>query len=107
MDIESCCYPVKISWGKKKIDMELDTACDMDTFRAQLYSMTLVPPAKQKILFKGKTLKNDTVISQLKISKGSLFMLMGSAEGEGLDLKKIQEKKVFIEDMTLAEKAIY
>jgi len=34
-------------------------------------------------------------------------MLMGSAEGEGLDLKKIQEKKVFIEDMSQAEKAKY
>ena len=34
-------------------------------------------------------------------------MLMGSAEGQGLDLAKIEEKKVFIEDMTMAEKAKY
>lgn len=49
---------VKVQWGKEKYDnVELDTTKDLSDFRAVLYSLTNVPNAKQKILYKGSVLK--------------------------------------------------
>lgn len=49
---------VKLQWGKEKFDnVELDENSDIQEFRAMLYSLTNVPPAKQKILYKGSVLK--------------------------------------------------
>ncbi len=49
---------VKIQWGKEKYDnVELDETQDLADFRAVLYSLTNVPNAKQKILYKGSVLK--------------------------------------------------
>ena len=49
---------VKIQWGKEKYDnVELDETADFSEFKAVLYSLTNVPGAKQKILYKGSVLK--------------------------------------------------
>ena len=49
---------VKIQWGKEKYDnVELDATQDLSDFRGVLYSLTNVPGAKQKILYKGSVLK--------------------------------------------------
>lgn len=105
MEIEHSTIAVKIQWGKEKIEFELDTNDDMPTFRgnfpnnqylAKLYSMTFVPEQKQKIIFAGKTLKDDTVIADLKklkpvffsahkykIPKGRDFSADGLGRGQG------------------------
>ena len=64
-----------------------------------------MPPEKQKILYKGKVLKDDAQIKALEMPEGAAVMLMGAAEGEGMQLEVMQEKKVFIEDMTDEQKA--
>ena len=56
-------------------------------------------PDKQKILYKGKYLKEDGQIQSLQVKEGEIFMLMGTAEGKGMDLEKVSQK-MFIEDMT-------
>lgn len=107
MDIENQEIPVKIQWGKQKLDFNIDVNDDIETLKAKLYSLTFVPPEKQKILFKGKTLKEDTILCTLKITKNAVFMLMGTAEGkETVDLSKM-EKKVFLEDLNPEQKAKY
>jgi hypothetical protein len=58
-----------------------------------------VHPDKQKILYKGKYLKEDGQIQSLQVKEGEIFMLMGTAEGKGMDLEKVSQK-MFIEDMT-------
>jgi hypothetical protein len=58
-----------------------------------------VHPDKQKILYKGKYLKEDSQIQSLQVKEGEIFMLMGSAEGKGMDLEKVTQK-MFVEDMT-------
>lgn len=56
----------------------------MQEFREALYSLTFVPIQNQKILYKGKTLKDDTNLSTLGIKDKAVFMLMGAAEGMGI-----------------------
>lgn len=51
-------------------------------------------------------IKEDSQLKSLPITDGSIFMLMGAAEGKGMDIEKI-EKKTFVENMTDAEKAKY
>ena len=49
---------VKVQWGKEKYEnVELDETQDLQTFKAVLYSLTNVPGAKQKVLYKGSVLK--------------------------------------------------
>lgn len=49
---------VKIQWGKEKYDnVELDETQDLQNFKGVLYSLTNVPAAKQKVLYKGSVLK--------------------------------------------------
>ena len=67
------------------------------TFKMQLYSLTGVPPERQKILVKGGQLKDDTDLSTLNIKPNHPFMLLGSAE----ELPKPPVvKPLFAEDMT-------
>jgi ubiquitin carboxyl-terminal hydrolase 14 len=59
---------VKVQWGKEKYDnVELDTTKDLSDFRAVLYSLTNVPNAKQKILYKGSVLKDGANLADLKV----------------------------------------
>jgi hypothetical protein len=73
---------------------------------AKLYSLTSVPPEKQKILYKGKVIKDDSQLKSLEVTDGATIMLMGTAEGKGMDIENL-EKKVFLEELTDAEKAKY
>ena len=69
----------------------------------------MVPPAKQKIVFKGKTLKDETSYQthgQPKFKAGCLIGLIGKAEGAAKDMDNIQ-RKVFVEDLSKEEKAKY
>ena len=51
-------YKVKVKWGKKVFkDVELDVEESFEMFFATLYSLSLVPVEKMRILYKGKFLK--------------------------------------------------
>ena len=71
-----------------------------------MYSLTNVLPEGQKILFKGKIIKEDAQLKSLDISDGAQIMLMGTAEGKGMDMEKI-ETKVFEEELTPEQRAKY
>ena len=47
-------------------------------------------------------LKDEAQIKDLQLVDGSAIMLMGSAEGQGMQIENIQSKK-FFEDMTPEE----
>lgn len=52
---------MNIKWGKERFEnIEMDLDSDVQTFKALIYSMTMVPVDKQKIMAKGKILKDDT-----------------------------------------------
>ncbi|KAK2113083.1 hypothetical protein P7K49_007349 [Saguinus oedipus] len=53
-------YSVTVKWGKEKFEgVELNTAEPPVVFKAQLFALTGVQPARQKVMVKGGTLKDD------------------------------------------------
>jgi len=66
-----------------------------------------VLPDNQKILIKGKIIKEDAQLKSLDIVDGSQIMLMGTAEGKGMDVEKMMETRVFVEELTPEQRAKY
>lgn len=90
---------VSIKWGKEKFDkVDLDTSEPPEVFQAQVFALTSVPPERQKIMAKGKTLKGDW--SGFPVKTGMTLLLMGSAD-------KLPEEPVkktqFLEDVKEGE----
>lgn len=89
----------------QKYDVEVDLESTGDVLRSQLYSLTGVEPDRQKVLVKGTQVKDDTVLSSLKLKPGQTIMLLGSPSGGQSELKKPDTQIKFVEDMTEAEAA--
>lgn len=64
-------------------------------------------PDNQKILIKGKIIKEDAQLKSLDIVDGSQIMLMGTAEGKAMDVEKMMETRVFVEELTPEQRAKY
>ena len=55
-------FTVNIKWGKEKFsDVELDPKEPVEVFRAQLYALSGVPAERQKIMVRGKTIKDTKI----------------------------------------------
>ena len=93
---------VVVKWSGKKFDIDLDTAEPGSTFKLQIFSLTGVPPDRQKVLIKGGQLKDDQDMAKLPLKPGHNFMLLGTAE-QGF--KAPEQKTLFLEDMTPTEYA--
>ncbi|XP_009865208.1 PREDICTED: ubiquitin carboxyl-terminal hydrolase 14, partial [Apaloderma vittatum] len=90
-------FAVNVKWGKEKFDgVELNTDEPPMVFKAQLFALTGVQPARQKVMVKGGTLKDDDW-GNLKIKNGMTLLMMGSADA--LPEEPIA-RPVFVEDMT-------
>ena len=51
---------VSIKWGKQQFnDVEVNLQEDITLFKCQVYALTNVPVEKQKIMAKGKIIKDD------------------------------------------------
>lgn len=49
---------VNVKWGKEKFEgVELNTDESPEVFQAQLFALSGVPPERQKVMAKGKSLK--------------------------------------------------
>ena len=93
---------VSVKWnGKKYDDLEIDTSEPPLIFKSLLFSLTGVEPARQKILVKGGTLKDDGPWPVVK--EGTILMMMGTP---GELPKEPTEKVVFMEDLTHEELAV-
>ncbi|RWS06929.1 ubiquitin carboxyl-terminal hydrolase 14-like protein [Dinothrombium tinctorium] len=94
-------FKVKVKWGKELFDgIELNTDEEPIVFKAQLFALTGVKTDRQKVMFKGKVIGDETWINGLK--DGATILMMGTAD-ELPDAPK--EKIVFMEDMTESELA--
>jgi len=91
---------LKLNWGSKKFDVEFDVTQGIDAFRGVIFSLTLVPPEKQKILRRKTNIDSDEALLGLK-DKARL-KLIGSAESAPV---KGDETVVFAEDLTATEQA--
>lgn len=76
---------MNIKWGKQTFtDVDCDTGADPETFKAILYGLTNVPVDKQKVMIKGKVLKDDDDLTKFGLKNGMTLMMMGTAEEQGL-----------------------
>ena len=71
---------VSVKWGKEAHNVDVDTSLPGLVFKNQLYSLTGVPPERQKIMVKGGMLKDDADLSQLNLKPNQKLMMMGTAE---------------------------
>lgn len=92
----------------KKYNVDVDTSSNGETLKFQLYSLTNVPVARQKILVKGGQLKDETDLSTLNLKPNQTLMMMGRPgdADEPVELKRPEGQQIrFMEDMTEAEAA--
>ena len=92
-----CASSVNVKWGKESYD--IDSGSSFDELQALLFSLTFVPLDRQKIMSKGKMIKDSAAVSALK--EGDKLVLMGTAEPPP---KEPEKKTVFVEDMSEAQK---
>ncbi|KAJ1517121.1 Ubiquitin carboxyl-terminal hydrolase 14 [Coelomomyces lativittatus] len=92
---------VSVKWSGKKFDVDLETSEPPIVFKNQLFSLTGVPPDRQKLLLKGSQVKDTDEWSKYSfLSDGTQFLLMGGTA----ELPKPPETPtVFLEDMTEAQ----
>jgi len=93
-------FNLNIKWGKEKLkDISCDTSEPPEVFKAILQSLTGVPTDRQKILIKGKTLKDEW--KGISLKTGMTIMMMGSADKL---FKAPENSTVFLEDLNQTEK---
>jgi len=86
-----------VKWGKESY--EVDASDSLEEFQALLFSLTLVPPERQKLMCKGKMIKDSAAVSALK--EADKLVLMGTADAPP---KAPEKAVVFEEDLTDAQK---
>uniref|UniRef100_A0A5K3F6D3 Ubiquitin carboxyl-terminal hydrolase 14 n=1 Tax=Mesocestoides corti TaxID=53468 RepID=A0A5K3F6D3_MESCO len=73
-------YKVNVKWNSKKFnDLEIDTDASPQDFKALLFSLTGVPPDRQKVMMPGGLL-GDTSYDKIRLRNGATVMLMGSVD---------------------------
>ncbi|CAN6632121.1 ubiquitin carboxyl-terminal hydrolase 6 [Trichomonascus vanleenenianus] len=91
---------VQVRHAGKKYDVEVDLEEPGAVFKSQLYSLTGVPPDRQKILVKGGQLKDETDMKALGLKPNQSLMMLGTA---GELPKAPVTPQQFIEDMTASQ----
>ena len=89
---------VVLKWNKLTFNCELDPAQGVLMFKSQVYSLTGVPPDRQKLMAKGAwsgVLKDDADMSMMPIPDGQQVLLMGAADSIVSPPVKVE----FVEDM--------
>ncbi|XP_011498273.1 PREDICTED: ubiquitin carboxyl-terminal hydrolase 14 [Ceratosolen solmsi marchali] len=90
-------YTIKVKWGKVIFpNVEVSTDDEVMLFKAQLFTLTGIPPERQKVMLKGITLKDDW--RNIKINNGLTVLMMGSKEEDIPN--EPAEKPIFLEDMS-------
>ena len=88
-----------MKWGKQTFkDIDVNTAEDPLTLKAILYGLSNVPVDKQKVMIKGKVLKDEDDLTKFGIKSGMTLMMMGTAAEAGL--REPAQPVLFLEDMT-------
>ncbi|EFN53318.1 hypothetical protein CHLNCDRAFT_25814 [Chlorella variabilis] len=72
---------VEVKWGKEKFAVEVDLEQPPAVLKTQLFSLTGVPPERQKIMgVKGGLLKDDGEWAKLGLKAGQKLTMMGTAD---------------------------
>eukprot|EP00808_Paulinella_micropora_P012226 g5098.t1 len=96
---ENMAITVTIKWQKETWkDVDVDIEAGLAEFQAKIFSLSLVPPARQKLICKGKMIKDDDSLKTLK--KGAKIMLTGTADAVPTGPSK---QVLFMEDLSTAQ----
>lgn len=89
---------VEVKWGKEVFkDVEIDLSEPPTVFKSQLFSLTGVPPERQKIMgVKGGLLKDDADWAKLGLKAGQKLSMMGTADKVP---EAPQQQQTFMEDL--------
>lgn len=78
---------LKVMYNKKKYDVRLGVECTVAELKTEIQTATGVPPAMQKLMFKG-LMKDDKTLLELKVTSGAKLMLIGSTPKAVLEVTK-------------------
>ena len=68
---------MQVKWQKSLFqDVEIDTSQPPTLFKMQLFSLTGVPPERQKIMVKGGMLKDNSDWTKVGVKMGQRLMMM-------------------------------
>eukprot|EP00667_Euglena_gracilis_P007756 EG_transcript_7840 len=67
-----------IKWGKETLDLKVPATTTVGQLRVILQERTRVPPAMQKLMFKGQMKDDAKTLQELGVKDGSKLMLIGS-----------------------------
>lgn len=89
---------VEVKWAKEVFkDVEIDLSQPPTVFKSQLFSLTGVPPERQKIMgVKGGLLKDDADWAKLGLKAGQKLSMMGTADKVP---EAPQQQQTFMEDL--------
>ncbi|KAM8961054.1 ubiquitin domain-containing protein UBFD1 isoform 1-T1 [Pelodytes ibericus] len=68
---------VKIIWNKNKYDLKLPLDSTGASLKQKIHSLTGLPPAMQKVMFKG-LVPEDKTLREIKVTNGAKVMVVGS-----------------------------
>ena len=93
---------IVLKWNKLTYACELDPTLGVLIFKSQVYSLTGVPPERQKLMAKGAwagVLKDDADMTMMPLPDGLQVLLMGTADSIAAPQVKVE----FVEDMPAEE----
>ncbi|KAH3661668.1 hypothetical protein OGAPHI_006518 [Ogataea philodendri] len=88
--------PVIVKHSGKSYPVEVDLSEPGLTFKLQIYSLTNVPPERQKVLLKGGQLKDDSDLSGFNLKEGQTIMVLGTADAP---VETPKQEIKFVEDL--------
>ncbi|KAI1696315.1 ubiquitin carboxyl-terminal hydrolase domain-containing protein [Ditylenchus destructor] len=68
-----------VKWSGQKYDVDVNTDLEPLVLKSQLFELTGVIPDRQKVMIKGKILKDESW-GDIKLKEGELIMMMGSSD---------------------------
>ncbi|XP_072168131.1 ubiquitin domain-containing protein UBFD1-like [Diadema setosum] len=78
---------LKVMYNKKKYDVRVGVDSTVTELKAEIQNATGVPPAMQKLMFKG-LMKDEKTLRELKVTNGAKLMLIGSTLNDVLEVTK-------------------
>ncbi|VEU22346.1 DEKNAAC103418 [Brettanomyces naardenensis] len=90
---------VSVKNGGKSYPVEVDLDEPGLTFKMQIFSVTNVPPERQKVLLKGGKLQDDSDLSKFNLKPNQSIMVLGTPAEQTL-VEKPKETVKFVEDLS-------
>ncbi|XP_041831432.1 ubiquitin domain-containing protein UBFD1 [Melanotaenia boesemani] len=81
---------LKIIWNKNKYDLKIPVDSTGAKLKERIHSLTGLPPAMQKVMYKG-LLSEDKTLREIKITSGAKIMVVGSTINDVLAVNTPKE----------------